>query len=69
MEDNCIVGIRETVLWMATHTGISFLENPMDRGAGGLQSIGSQRVRHGLSNLAHMRAHCGFLKKKNTFYK
>ena len=25
----------------------SCLENPMDRGAGGLQSVGSQRVRHG----------------------
>ena len=24
----------------------SCLENPMDRGAGGLQSMGSQRVRH-----------------------
>ena len=23
-----------------------FLENPMDRGAGGLQSMGSQRVRY-----------------------
>ena len=32
----------------------SCLENPMDRGASGLQSMGSQRVRHGW---AHMRVH------------
>ena len=31
----------------------SCLENPMDRGPGGLQSIASQRVRHDWSNLAH----------------
>ena len=30
----------------------SCLENPMDRGAGGLQSTGLQRVRHDGSNLA-----------------
>ena len=33
----------------------SCLEKPMDRGAGELLSIGSQRVRHGfLSNLAQL---------------
>ena len=32
----------------------SFLENPMDRVAWWLQSMGSQRVRHDLSDLAHM---------------
>ena len=31
----------------------SCLENPMDRGPGGLQSIALQRVRHDWSNLAH----------------
>ena len=31
----------------------SCLENPIDREAWGLQSIGSQRVRHDWSNLAH----------------
>ena len=41
----------------------SCLENPMGRVAGGLQPIGLQRVRHDWSNLAHMHAHCGFLKK------
>ena len=30
----------------------SYLENPMDRGAGGLQSIGSHRVGHNWSDLA-----------------
>ena len=29
---------------VAAHCSISCLENPMDREAGGLQSIGSQRV-------------------------
>ena len=32
----------------------SCLENPMDRGAGGLQSMGSQRVRHNWRDLACM---------------
>ena len=31
---------------MATHGQYSCLENPMDRGAGRLQSMGSQRVGH-----------------------
>ena len=31
----------------------SCLENPMDRGPGGLQSMGSQRVGHSWSHLAH----------------
>ena len=31
----------------------SHLENPMDRGPGGLQSIGLQTVRHNWSHLAH----------------
>ena len=34
----------------------SSLENPMDREPGGLQSIGSQRVRHNWSNLALLHA-------------
>ena len=34
---------------LATHSSVQCpcLENPMDRGAGVLQSIGLQRVRHG----------------------
>ena len=35
---------------MATHSSISCLKYPMDRGPGGLQSIGSQRVRHDLAS-------------------
>ena len=35
----------------------SCLENPMDRGAGKLQSMGSQRAGHDWSNLAQ-HAHC-----------
>ena len=35
----------------------SFLENPMDRRACSLQSMGSQRVGHDWSNLPLMRAH------------
>ena len=31
---------------MATHSQYSCLENSMDRGPGGLQSIGSRRVGH-----------------------
>ena len=31
----------------------SCLENPMDREDGRLQSIGSHKIRHDLSNLAH----------------
>ena len=34
----------------------SCLENPMEEEAGGLQTMGSQRVRHDRSNLACM--HC-----------
>ena len=34
------------------------LENPMDREHGGLESIGSQRVRHKWSNLVHMHKQC-----------
>ena len=34
----------------------SCLENPMDRGPGGLQSMGSQRVRHDCSDLARTHA-------------
>ena len=34
----------------------SCLENPMGRRACGLQSIGSQRVKHNGSDLAHMHA-------------
>ena len=43
---------------MATHSSVlvSWLENPMDRGACGLQCIGLQRVRHAWSNLAHTLA-------------
>ena len=35
----------------------SCLENPMDRGAWRLQSIGSERVRHNCSDLARARRH------------
>ena len=41
----------------------SCLENPMDRGAWWLQSMGSQRVGHDWSNLAHMHASCSILVK------
>ena len=34
----------------------SCLENPMDRGASGLRSLGSQRVRHDRGSLAHTQA-------------
>ena len=37
---------------MATHSSILAWEIPWTEGPGGLQSIGSQRVRHDLSNLA-----------------
>ena len=35
----------------------SCLENPMDRGAGGLQSMGSQRVRHDLATKQQQHAY------------
>jgi hypothetical protein len=35
----------------------SYLENPMDREPGGLQSIGSQRVRHNCSDLVCTNTH------------
>ena len=35
---------------MATHSSISCLRNPMDRGAGRLQSMGSQKSQTRLSN-------------------
>ena len=35
---------------MATHSSISCLENPMDRGADRLQSMGSQKSQTQLSN-------------------
>ena len=34
----------------------SCLENPMNRGAGGLQSMGSQRVEHALAHI-HIQIH------------
>ena len=34
----------------------SCLENPMNRGAGGLQSMGSQKVGHGLAHI-HIQIH------------
>ena len=37
----------------------SCLESPMDRGAGWLWSIGSQRIRHDWSDLAHTGTHYG----------
>ena len=37
-------------------TPVSCLENPLDEKSGGLQSIGSQRVGHGWSNLACMHS-------------
>ena len=40
-----------------------YLENPMDRGPGGPQSIVSQRVRHNLSDL--VRAHTSFIRVGN----
>ena len=40
----------------------SGLENPMDRGACGLQSIGSQRVRHNWVR-THTHTHSRFKKK------
>ena len=40
---------------MATQSSYSCLENPMDRGAWlAIQSVGSQRVVHNRSGLAHM---------------
>ena len=39
---------------MTTHSSILPWRIPMDREAGGLQSIGSQRVRHDRSDLARM---------------
>ena len=41
----------------------SCVENPMDRGPGGPQSIGSQRLRHNLSDL--VRAHTSFIRVGN----
>ena len=41
----------------------SCLENPMDRGPGGPQSIVSQRVRHNLGDL--VRAHTSFIRVGN----
>ena len=35
----------------------SYLENPMDRGAWEIQSVGSQRVGHSCSDLANTHAH------------
>ena len=40
----------------------SCVENPMDRGPGGPQSIGSQRLRHNLSDL--VCAHTSFISGK-----
>ena len=46
--------------WVAEGNGnplqYSCLENPVDRGAWGLLSIGSHRVRHDLSDLACLHA-------------
>ena len=41
----------------------SCLENSMGRGAGGLQSIGLERVRHDLSDLEHLQ---GWLHNSQT---
>ena len=55
------VGLEETIYFRLTKEYLGegngnplqyfFLENPMDRGDGGLQSIGSQRLRHDWSDL------------------
>ena len=39
---------------MATHTSILAWRIPWTEEPGGLQSVGSQRVRHDCSDLAHM---------------
>ena len=39
---------------MATHSSILAWRIPWTEASGGLQSIGSQRVRHNWSNLAYM---------------
>ena len=41
---------------MATHSGILVWRIPQTEKAGGLQSMGSQRVRYNWSDLAHLRA-------------
>ena len=40
---------------MANHSSILAWEIPWTEESGGLQSMGSQRVGHDLSNLAHVR--------------
>ena len=40
---------------MATHASILAWKIPWTEETGGLQSMGSQRVGHDLSNLAHMQ--------------
>ena len=40
---------------MATHSSILAWTNPWTVEPGGLQSMGLQRVRHDLSDLAHMQ--------------
>ena len=44
----------------------SCLENPKDRGAGGIQSMGPQRVGHDC-NRAH--THAWVLKYRNTYFR
>ena len=58
-EGSSILGVGKSPLKesMATYSRENLLpRESMDREAGGLQSIGSQRVRQNWSNLAHMHA-------------
>ena len=49
---------------MAIHSQYSFLENPMDRGAHGLQSMGSQRVGHEATE--HACIHTSHINQQKT---
>ena len=51
---------------MATHSSILAWRIPWIEETGELQSMGSQRVRHNLSNLAHTQGNCKAPSSSNT---